>query len=453
MYFFEYISIKDINKYQPYDESWRKTLMFFSQTMPSVRHAATALALLHRNYIDGNSGTSNPVQSQSSQGRCLPDKDAPLDHYTLAIQHLLNQESDSHGSAEQTAITLLVCYLFTCFDHLAGNDVQAMKHLRGGVELSRNFDQGILNNADGSSGSEAHSSEVRELVRQVTSQIRRLDMQAIMFALDWAPDIHETTMSRLTPSFKSFSQAADYIHILIAQVMRLRNTLDQMYPTGKILPSPPPSSPKDTLLGQLGTWKSLFENMLRLQQGSSSSYETNPEINTLISMLRLQHKIAWIFLSSYGPGSEMEYDSFLPQFQQCVALASEVAAAHERYSGSLKPTFTPEIGILPILYIMGAKCRHPLVRRQVLDILRRQSTREAVWNSIFTARVLERVIEIEEGRPEQGMIPQSMDQIAVWQRIEALSWMHVHSGDSAPSLDITYTFCMREGIHTESLML
>jgi hypothetical protein len=53
-------------------------------------------------------------------------------------------DQESGNSTERIAITLLVCYLFTCFDHLAGNYVQAVKHLRGGVELSRNIDKAIL---------------------------------------------------------------------------------------------------------------------------------------------------------------------------------------------------------------------------------------------------------------------------------------------------------------------
>lgn len=119
----------------------------------------------------------------------------------------------------------------------------------------------------------------------------------------------------------------------------------------------------------------------------------------------------------------MDYDNFLPQFQQCVALAGEVAAAHERYSGSSRSTFTPEIGFIPVLYIIGVKCRHPIVRREVLSILRRQLIREAAWDSISTTRVVERVIEIEEDAWE-GQMVHCMSQIHVWRRIEALSYIY-----------------------------
>ncbi|KAJ5170205.1 uncharacterized protein N7500_002988 [Penicillium coprophilum] len=442
MCFFEDISIKHLNEYHPC-ESWRKTLMFFSQTVPSVRHAAIALALIHREYL--NRDPSDRVhRPQSSEGG-LPDK-APLLYYNRAIQLLLNQESGD--STHITAVTLLVCYLFTCFDHLAGNYVQALKHLRGGVELSRNIDEAILNSNityDNSNPPGAHT-----LICQITRQIRRLDRQAATFLVDWTPaDIQETLMFQLLPSgntFQSLDQAADHLQVLVAWIMRLHNTEQQIALMGQV---PSPSSLKDIILRQLETWSNLFQNILQQR----SSYEIDPKTYPLISLLRLQHTVAWIFLSNDGPGREMDYDNFLPQFQQCLALADEIAAAHERYSGSLKPRFTPEIGIVPVLYIIGIKCRHPMVRREVLGILRRQPIREAVWDSISAARLVERVIEIEEGGLREGQIIPSMEEIAVWQRIETLSWVHVVGGQSAARLDITYTFCVRKGMHTESLVI
>jgi hypothetical protein len=214
----------------------------------------------------------------------------------------------------------------------------------------------------------------------------------------------------------------------------------------KMRPSLP--SLKDIVLGQMETWSRLFNNTLQQDR----SYETDSEAYPLESLLHLQHIIACTLLSNCGPGREMDYDGFLPQFQQCVALAGDIAAARERYS-RLEPTFTPEIGTVPLLYIIGVKCRHPIVRREVLRILRRQPMQEAVWDSISAARVVERVIEIEEGGSWDGQMIQSMEQIVVCQRIEDLSWVHVVSEQSATRLDITYTFCAQEGMHIETLLI
>ena len=440
--FFEYISIKHLNEHHPC-ESWRKTLMFFSQTVPSVRHAATALALMHRDYLERNPGGRVP---QSSSWNNRPPDTAPLLHYNQAIRLLLNLETGS--STENQAITLLVCYLFVCFDHLAGNYVQAMKHLRGGVELAHSMEKAIWAPEDGT------------LIRQVARQIRRLDMQAVTFLVDWTPvDIEETPLVsqfQLLPlygTFRSLDEAADNLQILVARAMRLRHTLEQQLSLRGTEMPPPPLLSMGALLGQLETWSCLSEEMLQLR---SSTDKTDSEgLCARISLLRLQHMVTrTLLLASCTPGKEMAYDSFLPQFQQCVALASDVAAAHERcYSasepaGKANPTFTPEVGILPVLYIIGVKCRHHAVRREALGILRRQQIREAVWDSVSAARIVERVIELEEGGLNET---RSMGQIAVWQRVETMSWVQFVGGQAAARVDITYTFCGREGVHVESL--
>ena len=425
MCFFQYISVQHLTEYHPCG-SWRKTLMFFAQTVPSVRHAAIALALIHRNYFDHHS-SGHVHQSHSLTD--WPPNAAPLLHYNQAIHLLLNQQAGD--SPETTVVTLLVCYLFTCFDNLAGNYVQAVKHLRAGVELSRNIDHSA-------------PSGVHPPISQVTRQIRRLDMQAGTFLIDWIPlDIQETCPSPLQPSdnpFRSLDHAADQLQTLVARVMRLRHTDQQLSPTERTTSLSPPSR-KDIVLDQLETWSALFENTL---QPDSAWATTASGPDPLVSLLRLQHTLACMLLRTCGPGRELDYDGFLPQFQQCVAWAADVAAARERYAGSLKPTFTPETGIVPVLYTIGVKCRHPVVRRQVLGILRRQPIREAVWDSFCAARVVERVIEIEEA----GQLVPSMEQISVWQRIETVSWEQ-----SAARLDITYTFCAREGVYVESLSI
>ncbi|KAI0192412.1 hypothetical protein F4808DRAFT_443096 [Astrocystis sublimbata] len=428
--FFEYFSIKHLNEYHPCD-SWRKTLMFFSQTVPAVRYAAVALSLTYQNYLNRGSTKIWP-----------PEKTALL-YYNRAIRLLL--ELGNGDSSETTAITLLVCYLFTCFDHLTGNFIQATKHLRGGVGLLRGIDRALLSN---SMNDDVQPPQTLTVLHQVARQIRRLDLQATISLVDWTPvDIQDALTPQLPPSditFSSLEHAADCLQVLIAEVMRLRNMGPLMCSEDQV-----PSSLlslKDSVLARLETWSTLFENML---QQHDNSYESPPETHQLISLLRLQHTLVWTFLSSYGTGREMEYDRFLPQFQRCVTLADEVVTAHEQYLGSLKPTYTSDIGILPALYLVGAKCRHPVVRREVLRILRRQPIREAAWDSIATARVVERVIEVEEAGIEDM---QSMDQIMSGNRVEILSWIHVINEQPPDRLDVTYTMCGRDGCQTESLM-
>lgn len=150
--------------------------MLFSQTVPSVRHAATALAMDHRQYSDrySNDRVYQPLFLEDQ----LLDKTS-LFHYNRAVHLLLKPESGD--SAEVIAVTLLVSYLFTCLDHLVGDDAQAVKHLRGGVELSRNIVNATIYNH---TYHDSQPSGAHEIICQATKQIRRLDMQAGMFLID-----------------------------------------------------------------------------------------------------------------------------------------------------------------------------------------------------------------------------------------------------------------------------
>lgn len=417
--------------------------MYFSQTIPSVRHATIAVALLHRSHLDG-AGTYAANHRSSVQ-------ETALLHNTRAMQLLLHQNPTDENS-NQMAIVLLVCYLFICFDHLAGTDIQALQHLEAGVKLSRTlieqFDSG--RQANGQSGLSA----VDTFIRQVASRIRRLDMQATMFLTDRTPiSAQETSNTQLVASndaFWSVDEATDSLLPLIAQVM-------QIFYASHECPAPDVvsfSSHATNTLVVLDSWLVRFEAMMELQQSGSTLLSAGSGDYPIAALLRLQYTVGTILLKCLGPDREMNYDLSLPQFEQCVALARVVMEAHEQYSGSNQPTFTPEVGVLPVLYIMGAKCRHPQIRREIVKILKRRLVREAVWNSLWAAAALERIIDIEErGLDAERSMVQDMGQISASQRIEAVSWLYIPGAHSGDRLDVTYIFCGQSRIHEETIFV
>ncbi|KAG8672832.1 hypothetical protein FPOAC1_006124 [Fusarium poae] len=419
MSFFEAISVKHLNEYYP-SKPWRETLMLFSQTIPSVRHAAVALSLLHRSYHDGC--------SRQSEYKALF-------HYNKAIQLFLAQKSCDDVEAMTT--TLLVCYLFTSFDNLAGNYHRAMIHLQGGVQLSHSIPSLML---DGSC-----VSRVNSFLMEVVRQLRRLDMQAGAYLVGWSPvDIQETGREALFSSeaFESVDDAANHHQILLARAMRLY----WMAQESSFLGGVPSVDSKQLVIAELETWRYQFDDTL----STTNHYST--DIVHLTTLLKLQNTVLWILVSSLGPGREMEYDIFLPVFQQCVAMVDEVALGHQNYEGSSKPRFTQDVAIIPILYIIGAKCRDPMVRRDVLRILRRQPLREAVWDSAAAARAVERIAEIEESRVGRGRV-KKMEEIEVSQRVECVSWEQVINSHSGTRLELEYTLCKQETRYTESLLV
>lgn len=430
MLFFESVSTKHLSEHHS-GQAWSETLMYFAQTVPAVRHAATALALSQRSSM-GRDAASRAQRWRPFYGR-LPDPTALL-HYNKAISLLLHEQGG--GDPEKTTMALLVCYLFICFEQLIGNDVEANRHLRGGVELARNMGRPLLRGA--------RHAGLTSVAGEITRQMHRLDVQAATSIITWMPaDLGYQNVSPLPPyqdRFRSLDEASDHLQVLIARVMTLhfwRGEREGMW-------NSPPSQGSAFVTGikdQLDTWMSVFENTLRRDDRRGPVSPRRP----LVPLLRLQHGAIWILLRAHRLGNEMEYDNFLPQFRDCVAYAREVTEAR---AASAVPSFTPELGVLPVLYIIGVKCRDPNVRREALSILRRRPVQEASWDSLGTARVVERIIEIEEGETSAGCVVQRMDEIPVWRRVESVAW---HRG--AAGLGLTYTFCTREGVHEEDLAM
>ena len=67
----------------------------------------------------------------------------------------------------------------------------------------------------------------------------------------------------------------------------------------------------------------------------------------------------------------------------------------------LKPTFSLSVGIITPLYVCVTRCRDPIIRRRALRLLHKCNRKEGVWDSRLSARVAQRIVEIEEA----GAIP------------------------------------------------
>ena len=62
-----------------------------------------------------------------------------------------------------------------------------------------------------------------------------------------------------------------------------------------------------------------------------------------------------------------------------------------------KPTFSSGLGIITPLFLTAVRCRNYSIRRQALYLLSICNRKEGIWDSLITAKVVERVIELESG--------------------------------------------------------
>ena len=120
----------------------------------------------------------------------------------------------------------------------------------------------------------------------------------------------------------------------------------------------------------------------------------------------------------FAPISNMLWDAHLEQFWKIVDLAREIVhyvneGDPERRFGR----FASNANIIPSLFGVARLCRDPILRREVVTLLYKAPRHEGLWNSIMTARVCERLIQIEE--EGLGLVTSCHD-VPDWARIESV---------------------------------
>lgn len=157
-----------------------------------------------------------------------------------------------------------------------------------------------------------------------------------------------------------------------------------------------------------------------------------------LALLELQAKYLLLVLDTDG-GEAVEED-FLNQdnnverFQELVEIAPLAILGRATEES---PLLHLELGVVPILYSVIAYCRHPVIRRQALNLLKTQHVQEGIWSSDLTSRVAERIMELEEASQP---IQQPSD-IPASQRITSVA---VHMEASQKRARVIYTGQGRE---------
>ncbi|KIV84195.1 hypothetical protein PV11_06163 [Exophiala sideris] len=160
---------------------------------------------------------------------------------------------------------------------------------------------------------------------------------------------------------------------------------------------------KNVLVG-LDQWSTAFETFL-----DSDTRKTKDDVRAG-QLLRIQHLAGFIHLSVTATDPETSYDKYLPRFQKIVFLSRILLDP----MGTLNPTrptmrkFRYEHGIIPSLYLVGYKCRDPIVRREAHRQLASLNTKEGVWDSDLMVKVVGHIIAVEECGPGQSGVQNLM---------------------------------------------
>ena len=97
--------------------------------------------------------------------------------------------------------------------------------------------------------------------------------------------------------------------------------------------------------------------------------------------------------------SELGWDAFTARYKHMVELAALIMerTLRDYLVENAAPEFSLDMNIVAPMFAVAHRCRHPVIRRKAVSLLYAAPHQEGVWNSVLTARVAERLIDIEEG--------------------------------------------------------
>ncbi|KAF2215666.1 hypothetical protein CERZMDRAFT_94068 [Cercospora zeae-maydis SCOH1-5] len=116
----------------------------------------------------------------------------------------------------------------------------------------------------------------------------------------------------------------------------------------------------------------------------------HPEEDETAAALLIHYQFAITWLQAWPTDGECAFDTCTQSFAEILRLSENFLAKKQR------STFTFEVGTIPALAFVAAKCRVPSMRRKALFLLSQAPLKENMWGSQPVAEVTLRLIMIEE---------------------------------------------------------
>jgi Fungal Zn(2)-Cys(6) binuclear cluster domain len=374
----EFFQVRTISQLSGYFESdlWNRYVLQLSLLEPSLYYATTALGSLHLWYTTGKSSHSVDVPAFTFQ------------QYNKAIHYLLRP-----AKPLSTVVILVACYIFSCFEGLYGNYASAFRHVASGIKLLSKTIEDIPQTYSTDKSTSCVSSEEEQIVDKLLYHFSRLDLQAATFDSAWTPrTINQESMLKLPSTFSSLEQARLLLNVLLLRIMEFKRS-EASGGDSEGEGAAQIAMVRQKLQHDSVQWSNAFERWLAETSGSLDRHHISGS-----RLLKVHFLAGNIMLSVPEGAKETTFDQFLPHFQSIVSEVSHlVSSPPAEPHMELQRYFSNELGIIPALYLTGAKCRDPGVRRKAQALLTSSQRREGVWNSLLAAKVVDRIIAIEEG--------------------------------------------------------
>lgn len=367
---------------------WSFSLPQLSFSEPAIRHALIALGSAHARFeaeVTNNQAVQDAIPSNFA-----------LRHYNESIKQLklhLNRGSQSLD------IALLCCLMFISLECIYGNRLTVMDHLQSGLNMLRSS---LAQDEEKETSSNKIAKSIRQEIRPL---FHRLDSQTTLMGFSGSSmfnHVDKLLALSIPRSFDSLEQAKISLDLLVASSLGFIRTVHD----GKHAENGSFSLSGRTLqihlLSEFSIWKNSMVNYV------TSCNTFSDHENRIEKSLRTQHTATFIWLARCTELEESGFDAYLPEFASIVkwsrTLIAPIPESKERclhsklasLSVSHVPKFSLNMSSIPPLYLVGIKCRDPIIRREAITILEEMNGREGLFDARLHAKAARRLTELEE---------------------------------------------------------
>lgn len=369
MHFFGAQASRALSGFFP-SEFWNRFLPQLSHRDTTVRHAVAAVGAMYERMIRCNRGVEG------------------LDHfalqqYTKALQDFRRQLASS--LEDRVDLVLIVCVLFVCLEMLRANNARAMDHVQGGLQiLQQRLQRGKARLDD-------------RLDCEIFQLFHRLNLQISFFgrpllALD-IPTEKSTALESGEPlAFETILQARECLTSLMNRALALVRSIGQW--REKLTEAHYQQSRQEQarLKQEFGIWHAAFEKLRSKPPQKVGISDSRAPLLLLIA-----YTTSFVWLSNCLERAESSYDTYWPSFEIIVSAAEQIIELGRRAdSSATTEQFTLDVEVTPMVYWTFQRCRHPLIRRRALEVMRRYPTLEGMWDKRRNVQTAELILEIEE---------------------------------------------------------
>ncbi|KAL8847916.1 MAG: hypothetical protein Q9221_007047 [Calogaya cf. arnoldii] len=390
--FFKDRTLAEISGYFPSD-FWERLVPLASFHEPALKHASIALASLHERFEKGD-------RSILKSNRDIAEGGFALQQYNKAIRCLINPRRGDTKPALDTS--LVACVLFACFESLRGHHGSALSHIRSGTQILTQ-----VNDRDQELGGDDDSRQLCVPLETLDVVFTRLDHQQVQL-LGTPPmrlpkakfNAHPGFHPGIPAAFHSLEEARNSLdyqwNLCLTEAVDFKYRNHFMEGTESQEHRDAFDVNRTHFRTMINSWMTAFQTFLDRNIGMMNSKSlvgamvlkmnaTLAAIHLEISIFQLLHE-------------EQCWDKVMPMFESLVDLAAGVLDAQKAADRKIlhKPVFQLDHSIIGPLFSVAHKCRDPVLRRKAISMLYSAPRQEGVWDSVLTARVCERIMNLEE---------------------------------------------------------